>query len=194
MALNHSTGYYAEPYSLDSLSSEVKGGLIAIGILAMISILLTFTVICLLVGRFVAWGKNLKDKIDQNQFILLVFNLLIADFFQSMAFVLSFQWIQLGGIFAPSATCYVQAGFLHIGDLASGFFVMSMALNTVYILYKDKTMPLHAMIASIGAIWAFSFMLTLIGPLQHGPDFFVRAGNWVRFLNSDLEWHLAYFN
>lgn len=169
--------YFPHPYSLDPLSRTLSTGLIGVGLLAALSVVTSFILICFILYRIFAWRFHYHTFIGYNQYVVLVLNLLLADLQQSAAFLISFHWIQEGGILAPSGPCTAQAWLLHSGDVSSGFFVLAIALHTFYTAVQGKRIEHQSFIAAIVFTWLFSYFLTAIG-LVHGDKYFVRAGAW----------------
>lgn len=186
MEANSVTGFYPEPYSLPTLPQHTRAGLVVIGCLATVSLLTTFTAICFIAHRMLSWRKNLKHHVTLNPAVVLVFNLLIADFLQSSALVISFHWIQEGGIFAPTGWCWAQGGLLHIGDVASGFFVLEIAVYTLFTIVTGRRVAYGWFVGGVLATWGVSVLLTIAGPLRFGSRFFTRAGNWVSTMRKPV--------
>lgn len=187
--------YFPEPYSLDPLPDDLRVGLIPVGVLAMLSVGATLTLISFIVWRLITWRMHYRTFIGYNQYVLLVLNLLIADLQQSSAFLISWHWIRFSSILAPSAPCFAQAWLLHSGDVSSGFFVLAIALHTFTTAVHGKRIGHKTFGVVVGCIWAFSYFLTGIGVGLHKyaspvlpnihltnidrrEEFFVRAGAW----------------
>ncbi|KAF5006165.1 hypothetical protein FDECE_7440 [Fusarium decemcellulare] len=118
-----------------------------------------------------------------NQFLILVFNLIIADMHQGAAFLLSVTWIQRGGIFIDTPTCFVQGLFDSNGDLSSSLFITAIAVHTYLSVVRDYRPPQKLLYGTIVFIWVFVYALALIPLLatNNGKDvggYFVRAGPW----------------
>ena len=96
----------------------------------MLSVGASLTLVSFIVYRLITWKLHYRTFIGYNQYVLLVLNLLIADLQQSSAFLISWNWIRVDAILAPSAPCFAQAWLLHSGDVSSGFFVLAIALHT----------------------------------------------------------------
>ena len=175
MERNATTGFYEEPFSLNSLSDDYRTSLIILGALGMLSVTAVLPVII-----FIAVRLYIVQRVHLNQPIILCFNLLIADLFQASAFLASFHWVIEGGIFAPSGWCHVQGALLNLGDLSSGFFVLFIALHTAYTITSGKTITHRVFSGILVFIWIFAIVLTISGPIRYGRTFFTRAGNWVR--------------
>ncbi|KAH9828104.1 Pfam:Git3 C [Teratosphaeria destructans] len=174
----HGGEYFPSPYSDADLSDTLRYGLVPLGILGLVSVLSTVAVIGFIGFRFISWRAHYKSWIGYNQYVVLVLNLLLADLQQSSAFVISFHWIRINAILAPSQACFAQGWLLHSGDVASGFFVLAIALHTFYTaVYGQRIRSLHFALSIVG-IWAFAYVLTGLGLGIHGHTYFVRAGAW----------------
>lgn len=122
--------YFAYPNSLDPMPETFQKGLIPLVIFAMASLISVSALLCFITWKMFGWRRSYREFVGGNQYILLIYNLLIADLQQSIAFVISFHWLKLQKILAPTPACFIQAWFLHIGDVASGFFVLAIAVHT----------------------------------------------------------------
>ena len=162
--------YFPEPYSLDPLPNTLHDGLIPVGVLATLSVVSTLTLICFICYRLVTWRLHYNTFLGYNQYVLLVLNLLVADIQQAAAFLVSFHWIRIGKILAPSAPCFGQAWLLHSGDVSSGFFVLAIAMHTYWTAVHGKRIGQKTFTALVVFIWALSFILTAIGLGKHGYE------------------------
>lgn len=169
--------YFPYPYSLDPLPAVLSKGLIGVGLLATLSVVSSFILICFIVYRIFAWRWHYHTFIGYNQYVILVLNLLLADLQQSAAFLISFHWIRENSIVAPSGPCTAQAWLLHSGDVSSGFFVLAIAIHTFCTAVQGGRISHRVFVGAIIATWIFSYFLTAIG-LVHGDKYFVRAGAW----------------
>lgn len=160
--------YFPEPYSLDPLPDTLHHGLIPVGLLALLSVGATLTLIAFIVYRIATWRLHYRTFIGYNQYVLLVLNLLIADAQQSAAFLISFHWIRYGMILAPSAPCFAQAWLLHSGDVSSGLFVLAIALHTFYTAVQGKRIGHKTFAVCVGCTWIFSYFLTALGVGLYG--------------------------
>ena len=130
--------------------------------------------------------RRIKEARDSppNQFLILVFNLIIADMHQGAAFLLSAKWIQKGGIFIRDPTCFVQGFFDSNGDLSSSLFITAIAVHTYLSVVKNYRPPQKVLYAVVVGIWVFVYSLSVIPLLatHNGRSvggYFVRAGPWV---------------
>jgi len=168
-----SSNYFSFPLSWQSPPSNLRAGLVAVASIALLSALTTFAALAFITCRFTTWKAAL------NQPLVLIFNLLLGDLFQAVGFALDFHWYRIDAILAPSTTCRVQGAFINFGDLASGLFVLAIAIHTWYSIARGQRMNTCGFYTIVSFAWLLSFVLTIIGPIQHGNSFFVRAGNWV---------------
>ncbi|KAF9735242.1 hypothetical protein PMIN06_000673 [Paraphaeosphaeria minitans] len=178
--------YFAYPNSLDPMTPTFHKGLIPLVIFAMASLVSVFALLCFVTWRLIGWRKSYREYVGGNQYILLIFNLLIADLQQSIAFVITFHWLRIGKILAPTAPCFIQAWFLHIGDISSGFFVLAIAIHTWLGVVKGYRMRYGWLIVLIVGLWCLAVLLTVLGPALHGNRFFTRAGGWC-WVSTDFE-------
>lgn len=168
------TGYFQAPYSVHGFSSSQQRGIIAIVCMAFLSVLATaFTIIRIAITRCT------REDPDHHQFITLVFNLQIADFFQALSFTISTVWLHNEGILAPDLACSVQGFFLNLGDVSSGLFVLLIALQTNYTVRRGVTLPPRILWIIVGLIWSLAFGMSIGGIIRLPHEFYTAAGNWV---------------
>ncbi|ORY19750.1 G protein-coupled glucose receptor regulating Gpa2-domain-containing protein [Clohesyomyces aquaticus] len=170
--------YFDYPHSLDPITPVFKTGLIPIAIFAVISLISVSALLGFITFRLISWRKHYKEWVGYNQYVLLIYNLLLADLQQSLAFAISFHWLRINKIVAPTAACFIQAWFLHIGDISSGFFVLAIAVHTWLGVVKGYKLPYGVFVAAVLGIWLFALILTIVGPIMYRDRFFARAGGW----------------
>lgn len=176
--------YFAYPDSLDPLTPVYRKGLIPVTIFAMMSLISVTALLIFITHRLISWRKHYREYVGYNQYVILIYNLLLADLQQAIAFVMSFHWLRINRILAPTAPCFLQAWFLQIGDVSSGFFVLAIAIHTWLGVVKGYKMPYKWFIISILGLWAFALLLTVLGPAMHQDRYFARAGGWVSKHNA----------
>ena len=86
----------------------------------------------------VSWRKYYRIYPGYNQYLLLIFNLVLADFQQSIAFLISFHWIAQNSILAPTAACFIQGWLVQVGDVSSGIWVLAIAIHTWYSVARGR--------------------------------------------------------
>ncbi|KAK3294620.1 uncharacterized protein B0H64DRAFT_463602 [Chaetomium fimeti] len=124
-----------------------------------------------------------RKKARPNQFVILLYNLLLADIHQAASFILNAVWVGGDGIRVQTATCWAQAWLIQTGDLASSFFITAIAVHTYLAVVWKYTPPQSAVYAVVIFLWAFNYILIIIGiaVTDNGREvggFFVRATAW----------------
>lgn len=159
--------------------SSIGGGLIALGFLGLVSILSTVGLIVFIVYRIVFWRGHYRSSIATNQYILLILSLLCADLIQALSFVCSFFWYSHEPIGSNRHWCTTQGVMIHLGDVASAFFVLAIALHTWYQVGMGRKLDDHTFVGILVFIWGFSVILTVIAPAMHGTEVYTASGAWV---------------
>lgn len=170
------------PLDITPLSPILHDGLIAISVLATLSLLATFSLICFITYRFVFWQKYYKRSLSTNQYIVLIYNLLLADFLQALAFVLCIHWVRNDAIRAGTAACFLQGIFLQAGDPGSGLFVLTIAAHTFLLVHSGRMIDHRWFVIGVIGVWGFLAILIIIPLAPHGAEVFIPSGAWVSFL------------
>jgi len=168
--------------TLSPLPGVLRQGLTAVAILGTLSFVFTTVLIALLAYKFVVWHRK-RRPIDQ--FVVLIFNLLICDFHQALAFALNAQWLVRDMIDIKHPTCWAQAWFVSTGDMGGGVWCVVIGLHTLADIGYDFRLSTRRFFQVVGLIWVFIQVCTLIPPVTHPKDAYVRAGAWV----SSILWH-----
>ena len=124
--------------TLDPLPPVLRHGLVAVaffGILSLISAVALFT---FLTYRICMWYHRNQLRDGANQFFILIYNLLLADIQQAMAFSLTSVYLVQDRIEVGSTTCWANGWFVSTGDLASGVFIFAISLHTYLAVVKDR--------------------------------------------------------
>ncbi|KAI1341740.1 G protein-coupled glucose receptor regulating Gpa2-domain-containing protein [Xylariaceae sp. FL0016] len=178
--------YFEAPNSLPVMDSPTYSGLIAIGILATISLIFTSTLLSFISYRMIAWKNHYSSFIGKNQCVLLIYQLILADFMQSLGFLISFHWTAQRSIDGPNGACFAQGWLIQIGDVASAFFVLAIALHTTYQVILSRSVSYKWFVTTICGIWAIALLLTSLAPITGGRYVFLRAGVWC-WISQDHE-------
>lgn len=176
-------GYFQSPYSVDPLSGDLRTTLLPVAIMALISFLSTIGLSCFITYRMVFWRKYYHTYPGYNQYLLLIFNLVLADCQQSVAFLISFHWIAKNGILAPTAACFIQGWLVQVGDVSSGIWVLSIATHTWFLVVKGRQVEYVRFCYCLIGVWIFVMLLAVIGPISHPKTYFVNTGAWVRYFS-----------
>lgn len=119
-----------------------------------------------------------------NQFLVLIFNLLLADIQQALAFLLNLEWLTRNAIEVGTKTCWTQGWFISTGDLASSVFITAIAMHTYISIVRAKMLPTWAFHTAIVMMWGFVYGTGILGVIvtENGKNdggLYVRAGAWV---------------
>lgn len=172
--------------NMDPLTDVFRIGLIPVALCAMMSLVSVTALLIFITYRLISWRKHYRHYVGYNQYVILIYNLLIADLQQSIAFSISFHWLRIGKILAPTTPCFIQAWFVQIGDVASGFFVLAIAIHTWLAVIKGYKLPYLWFVTSILFIWLFALILTILGPAIYRDRYFARAGGWC-WVSTDFQ-------
>ncbi|KAM7190005.1 G protein-coupled glucose receptor regulating Gpa2 domain containing protein [Rhypophila sp. PSN 637] len=136
-----------------------------------------------------------------NQFLVLIYNLLLADLHQAGAFLLNGVWARKNGIEVHNPACFLQGWLVSTGDLASSCFITAIAVHTYLAIVWNYRPPQRLLYATIVGLWMFDYTLALLGPVttkngaEHG-GFYVRAAAWcwvsVKFETHRLVLHYLF--
>lgn len=173
-----SSQYDKAAATLHPLPHELHRGLIAVASLGILSFV-TSTILLLLIGyRIITW-KRRKPGQPINQFVVLIFNLLLADIQQSTGFALNLRWVIQDQIGVGTSTCWAQAWSVQTGNMASGIWCSAIGAHTfasVLFNYRLKSRTFYLIVAFL---WTFVYACAVIGLAMHPTKLYVRAGAWV---------------
>ncbi|KAL2786416.1 G protein-coupled glucose receptor regulating Gpa2-domain-containing protein [Aspergillus keveii] len=164
--------------SIDPLPHDHRRGLVAVFIMALLSTIATLLLIGFITYRLVFWRSNYARYIGYNQYIVLIYNLVIADLIQSLAFIICAKWYADNKVQASTAACFLQGFWLQIGDPASGIFVLAIAFHTFYMVALGRKLSYKVFVSIVIGLWVFVAILVIIPLGSHGKDVFVPAGAW----------------
>ncbi|KJZ75633.1 hypothetical protein HIM_05096 [Hirsutella minnesotensis 3608] len=127
-----------------------------------------------------------------NQFLVLIYNLLLADMHQSLAFLLNAAWLNQDSITVSTPTCFAQGLLLSTGDLSSSIFITTIAVHTYLSVVRKRKPAQYLLYTVILCNWVFVYAISLlpIAATRNGADrggFFVRAGAWVGSIPVPIE-------
>ena len=119
-----------------------------------------------------------------NQFLVLIYNLLLADIQQAVAFLLNATWLARDAVAVGTDACWAQGWFVSTGDLASSVFIGAIAIHTYLDLVRGYRPSTWAFYSAIIVLWGFVYGMALLGIAitSNGAangGLYVRAGAWV---------------
>ncbi|KAH8703366.1 G protein-coupled glucose receptor regulating Gpa2-domain-containing protein [Talaromyces proteolyticus] len=176
----------SSPLDIDPLPSTQYKGLIAISVLAMLSVLATFGLLCFITYRLVFWRQGAKRYLGHNQYIILIYNLLLADLQQSLGFLICLHWIHNDAIRAGTAACFLQGLWLQVGDPGSGLFVLAIAIHTFMLVTSGRKLEHKWFVVAVVGVWVFLAVIVAIPIANHGVDVMVPSGAWC-WINEKYE-------
>ena len=165
--------------TLSPLPDVLSHGLVAVSTFGLLSFFCSTSLFIFLTYRLISWRRKSGVKEPINQFLVLIYNLLLADIQQAVAFLLNISALRNNAILVGTPTCFAQGWFVSTGDLASSVFICSIAVHTFFSIVKDYRLPTKSFHCCIAAAWLFVYVMAAIGPALHGRDFYVRASAWV---------------
>lgn len=173
-------------HEVELLGSD-KAGFIAMGIIALVSWISSLALLSFLTYRFLFWQRYYKRPLAENQYVVLIYNLLLVDLQQASAFLICLHWATRDSVNFPSAACVLQGWWIQIADPGSGLFVLAIAVHTADVVLRGRQLPFKGFVACVCALWAFIIMLGLIPVGMFTSDtFVVSEAGWVRLSPLDL--------
>ncbi|KAF7627584.1 G protein-coupled glucose receptor regulating Gpa2-domain-containing protein [Aspergillus flavus] len=163
---------------IDPLPSAQRKGLIAVTVMAFLSFIATLVLLLFITYRLVFWRSNYARYIGYNQYIVLIYNLVLADLQQSLAFLICLKWITENKIEASSAACFLQGFWLQIGDPGSGLFVLAIAVHTFILVALGHKLSHRVFVCGVVGVWLFVAILVIIPLAAHGRFVFIPSGAW----------------
>ncbi|PKX99061.1 protein gprD [Aspergillus novofumigatus IBT 16806] len=168
-----SQGVPPPTFADEPLTGSLRAGFIAIGAVALCSWIATFSLISFLTYRFIFWQRYYKRPLAHNQYVVLIYNLLLVDIQQATAFLLCLHWVARGGVNYPSAACVLQGWWIQTADPGSGLFVLAIAIHTCAVVLRGRQLPFTTFVWCVVGLWAFIILLGLIAVGLYGSKTFV---------------------
>lgn len=121
---------------------------------------------------------------EPNSFLILIYNLLLGDINQSMAFCFSLVWFKQGDV-KDGAACWAQGWFINTGRLSTAVFFALISLYTFVVLVLGRTPGKVPLYITITCLWAFTYGMTALGIIltRNGKDsggWYIPLSIWVR--------------
>lgn len=144
------------------LGSSRTKGLAASICIAAVSLLTTLSLLCFLTYRMIFWKKYSRRYIGYNHYIVLVYNLALADAQQCLGFIVSLRWIAADSIHASDGFCFLQGIWLQLGDPMSGIFVLAIASYTFLHIILNYQIGHRQFVAIVVGLWVFGVLMVII--------------------------------
>lgn len=173
----------AGAWVIDPLPSLQRNGLIVVSSLASVSLVSTFCLLCFFTYRFIFWKKYYRRYIGYNQYVVLMYNLVLADFIQGLGFIVSLRWIATDSLHATDFSCFLQGIWLQIGDPMSGMFVLAIALHTFMHVSLGRQLGYRTFVAIIIGMWTVGVTMVIIPIAMYGRYVWMPSVAWVSLLS-----------
>ena len=168
--------YFFQALNLSPLPPILRHGLVAVSFFGFISFFSTTALFAFLTTRLITWRKA---KGGYNQSVLLIYNLVIADLQESIAFLLNAHWVAKNALESGTPACRAQGWFISVGQLASGLWILTIAIHTFAAVIMGYRLSRPWFGTLVVALWTFIYLLAIVGIASHPVDLYVRAGAWV---------------
>lgn len=163
--------------TLSPLPISLRHGLPIVAACGLLSLTTTLVLFSCLTYRLLSWYHRGQIQNGANQFFILVYNLVIADLQQAIAFALTTVYVVHDKIDVDSATCSANGWFVSVGDLASGVFILGIAVHTFLAIAKNRTMSDKLFYFWLICAWSFVYLMAALTVTLH-PSVYARAGAW----------------
>lgn len=163
--------------TLDPLPETLRRGLHAVALFGLLSLTTTVTLFFCLTYRLLTWYRKGHLKNGANQFFILIYNLLIADIQQAIAFTLTTVYIVNDKIVVGTSTCSANGWFVSVGDLASGVSILGIAVHTFLTVVKGQVINDRLFYTLLACAWSFVYIMAVFTVTLH-PHAYARAGAW----------------
>ncbi|GAM36169.1 hypothetical protein TCE0_018f05050 [Talaromyces pinophilus] len=163
----------------EPLSRATKAGFIAMGICGLLSFVAALGLLLFLTYRFIFWKRYYKQPLAHNQYVVLIYNLLLADIQQATAFLLCLHWVSKNQVYYPSAACELQGWWIQIADPGSGVFVLAIAMHTGAVVLRGRQLPYSVFLYGVISLWVFIIILGIIPvSLYKSETFVISEAGW----------------
>jgi G protein-coupled glucose receptor regulating Gpa2 len=161
--------------------SAQKSRFLGVGLIACASAIATSGLIGFLSYRMIFWRRYYKRPLAENQYVVLIYNLLLADLQQAISFLICLVWVTSGKSEYHTAACYLQGWLIQTADPGSGLFILGIAIHTAAVILRGRQLPFGVFCGCIIGLWIFILMLGFIPVGMWGKDVFVVSeAGWVR--------------
>ena len=154
---------------------DLHNGLIGIVVIACLSATCTASLFTFLTYRMIQFPRF----IGCNQCVVLIYNLVLADLLQSVAFLLSAKSVAYDSVSSSSPSCFAQGLLLQIGDPGSGLFVFVISLHTFFLVSLWRRIGHRTFVCFVLGAWCFITLLVILPPILYERGAFVPSGAWV---------------
>ncbi|OAX81034.1 hypothetical protein ACJ72_04628 [Emergomyces africanus] len=169
---------------ISPIPHENRIGMIVLFTCSLMSVMATGSLLVWLTYRLVYWRRFYTRYPGHNQFVVLIFNLLLADLHQATANMVSPYWLHMDKMSAYSPLCFAQGWLFNFGNISSALFVLTIAAHTFANVVTRKTLRHEVFVGCVIALWIFCVILTLLAPVLRGRYIFAPTGAWCWISNE----------
>ncbi|PKX89097.1 uncharacterized protein P174DRAFT_397440 [Aspergillus novofumigatus IBT 16806] len=173
-------------YDISPLPGVFRKGLVAIILIASLSAVTTFALLIFITYRLIFWRSHYSRYLGYNQYIILIYQLILADLQHALGCLISVKWLMEDKITADSWTCFGQGMWLQLANPGSGLFVLAIAVHTYLAVMLNRKLSYGAFVACVISIWTFMVAMVIIPMAIHGREAMVPSGAWC-WINSKYE-------
>lgn len=171
------------PYTASPMGDELRDSMVPVALIAILSFMFTGTLICYLVMTYSRARTIRREFTPQYQNVILIFNLLLGDFIQSVGFGLDATWLLQRRVVLGSV-CNLQGTLIQTGDMLGSSFVMSIAVHTfIYVVLKRSISKL-VFVVWIILIWLLSLLSGIGLPLILHAYSFDKPHYWTLYAGN----------
>ncbi|KAF3483774.1 uncharacterized protein GIQ15_03098 [Arthroderma uncinatum] len=163
---------------ISPLPTVYRNGTIMVVAASLVSAVAILGLLGFLTYRLIFWQKREGTYLGHNQFVVLIYNLLLADLQVALGFIMSIHWMAIDGLHASSRFCSVQGWLLQIGDPSSGLFVLAIAVHTFATVVIGRKLSYRLTVSCIIGLWGFCLLLVMVPTIRHGKHTYVPSGAW----------------
>lgn len=172
----------------EELLGSDRSGFIAMGVIALVSFVSSFSLLAFLTFRFIFWQRYYKRPLAENQYVVLIYNLLLVDLQQASAFLICLHWLTRGNVNYPSPACVLQGWWIQIADPGSGLFVLAIAIHTAGVVLRGRQLEYRNFVYCVIALWGFIILLGLIPVgMFTSNTFVISEAGWVSFYGVPMD-------
>lgn len=158
-----------------------RKGLLTVISLASVSSVATFSLLIFLTYRFVFSRRYYRRHLECNQYVVLVYNLALADFQLSLGLTFGIRWVVTDSLRGSDACCFLQGVLLQIGSPMSGMFVLAIAIYTFFHVILGYQLGHRMFVTAIVCLWVFGVIIVIIPVASVGRYVWLPAVAWVSF-------------
>ncbi|EFR01887.1 integral membrane protein [Nannizzia gypsea CBS 118893] len=146
--------------------------------IAFMSLIATVCSFLIITYRLVFWRRFSATYLGYNQYVILIYNLIIADMQTAGGAIMTLHWYRVGHIAGSSSTCIIQGWLFQEGIPTSGLFVLAIAIHTFITVVLGRKLKYRTFVCCVIGIWVFALFITVLPMLVAGKHAYANSGAW----------------